>query len=88
MVSFWDAVKTTFTRDPARGEGVYPRRFVAGIVIRQFIGTGASRSAARLSVLPPNQQTPCTPASTPAPRRYPNLPLKIYSKCLNKGRSP
>ena len=84
MVSFWDAVRDNVHPRSARGEGVYPRRFVAGIVVRQpsSVGRGEDRQRDYPSYLQTsNAVYACVNARTKA---LSSLPLKIYSKRLNK----
>ena len=80
MVSFWDAVKTTFTRDP-RGPDLYPRRFVAGIVVRKAssVGQGEDRQRDYPSTSSNQQRRVCPASARSHQGVIRNLPLQIYS---------
>ena len=85
MVSFWDAVKTTFTRDPREARAYILADSSPVSSFESFIGTGASGED-RQRDYPSYLQTSnavyaCVNARTKA---LSSLPLKIYSKRLNK----
>ena len=83
MVSFWDAVETTFTRDPREARAYILADSSPVSSFDSFIGGAGEDRQRDIPVLPPDQQRRVCRVNART-KALSSLPLKIYSKRLNR----